>query len=150
MKKLLLILLFALPLVASAQKPETYQKLKDYPKGVTVIEITTSDSTVAAYNKIATLVMDYGFNLENSDKSLLYFSTEPTSVGRLAFRTKLNVRVKRVDKGTMVIMKGDALSGNYKFPASNDHRKDVPSSGFAQMLEIAEQYQGGTITVRKE
>lgn len=151
MKRLLLtIVLCSIAFISYAQKPETYEKLKAYPKGVTIIEITTSDSTEAAYNKMAMLVMDYGFNLENSDRSLLYFNTKPTSLGRHAYKAKLNVRVKKVDNATMIIIKGDALSGNFVFPSSNDHRKDVPSSSFAHMFEIAEQYEGGAITVRKE
>jgi len=133
------------------QKPETFEKLLNYEKGATIVIITTSDTIDQAFNKIGSIVMDYGFNIENSDRNLYFMNTEYTSIGRYSFKSKLMIRVKRQDNITKIIIKGESANGRFKFPAGNYYRKrELPSICFAQMFEIAELYDNGTISVAKE
>jgi hypothetical protein len=133
------------------QKDDTFEKLKSYTKGANVVIITTSDNIDQAFSKIGSLILDYGLIIENSDKSLYYLNTEYTSLNKYSFQTKINVRLKTQDNFTIIIIKGEALSGQFKFTPANNYKKgQVTSVCFAQMFELAETYSNGTITVENE
>jgi hypothetical protein len=133
------------------QKDETFEKLKSYTKGANVVIISTSDNIDEAFGKIASLIMDYGLNIENSDKNLYYLNTEFSSLNNYAFQTKMNVRLKTENNLTKIIIKGEALSGQFKFAPANNYKKgQVTSVCFAQMFEIAEKYSNGTVTAENE
>jgi hypothetical protein len=155
MKTFFTMILLSLPLIIFGQKTETYEKLKSYDKEATLIIIVTDDTIDLAYNKIATYVMDYGFALENSDKSLFYFNTKPMLMldgfKRYSFENKINVRLKQQGNQTKIIIKGEVNNSPYKFPAANLHNKDlVQTICFAQMFEIAEMYENGIFSVEFE
>jgi len=137
--------------ITFGQKPETFDKLLNYEKGAKIVIVTTSDSIDQAFNKIALIIMDYGFNIENSDKTFYYLNTEYTEVGKYSISSKLSVRVKRQDNSTKIIIKGESANMGFKIPAGNYYRKkELPSICFAQMFEIAELYENGVISVAKE
>lgn len=150
-EKLLFICSLLLALNTFSQKPETFEKLASYEYGVNVIVISTSDSIELAFNKIAMILMDYGFGIENSDRALFYLNTELSSVGKYSFDSKISLRLKTQNDTTRIIIKGDAYSGGFKFRGANmQKKKQVPGICFAQMFEVAELYGNGIISVEKD
>ncbi len=132
--------------LCSAQSPETFLKLKELPKGDTDVIIKTTDDLDLAFKKMAMLVMDYGFTIANSDKELYFMNTEEASVNDYMFKTRVSIRMKKLDEGTQITLKGTGINGTFNFEAINKHRKDVPNTVFAQLYEIAIGYSGGTVS----
>lgn len=145
-----LLLLFC-SLNVFGQSNETLMSLRDYPKGVNTIYIDTPDTITLAYQKIASALLDYGFEIEKSDNLLFYITTEFSTVGGMLFSTQIRARLKTTEAGgTRIILKGDGGSGGWKYPAANYHRKDVPNRAFAIMLEVARNYPLGAVSLGKE
>lgn len=133
-----------------SQSDEILVKCKSLPKGATVVTISTPDSVNVAFKKIASLILDYGFTIANSDKELYYLNTDFASIGGYSFETKINVRLKPLNSGgTSILLKGEADSG-FIFQACNYQRKDVPSRAFAHMIAVATLYENGEISATTE
>lgn len=67
--KIYFILLFAFTISASyGQSDEILLKCKEFPKGTNIITINTADTINISFKKIASIILDYGFTIANSDK----------------------------------------------------------------------------------
>lgn len=151
MKYFSFISVFLFAVNSFGQTDETLNSLKNYPKGVNTIYVDTPDSITLAYQKIAGLLLDYGFEIEKSDNLLFYITTEFSVVGGSFFHTQVKARLKQTSSGgTQIILKANGGNGGFLYPAVNFHRKDVPNSAFAIMLEVAKNYPMASISTAKE
>lgn len=163
----------AYPTIIFGQKAETFAKIEKFEKFETYIKISTTDDIDSAYNKIKTLVKNYGFETDSADISQHYFNTQFTQINNSTFKTKVILRLKEENQSTKIFIKGEmtfskftktpifpatknsmnkmalrkGINDRYKFTSENNHSVGDPFTAcFAQLFEIADQYQNGIIS----
>jgi len=116
------------------------------------IYILTNDEPEDAYRRIAQIITDHGYTIENSDPTLLIFNTEykmdSIAGGMMSFSMNINVSVRNEDNNDSIIKLTAKWSRNGSTPKKiyNDGSKlDVRTKGWETLTSIAESYQNTTI-----